>query len=903
MSFKKVALETWATLSSGGNLAAGLASALHVNIYLLALGLLLSSPYMGIMTIVRLAVMGTAIQQAYATFFSSYKHFNITNADTLPAAIFVNMLTYAVETVENENQVRYETERGIESMVDASFRRGDTTGGVTQTSGMAVDYSIISQMNETQGEQLADSFSPRLLCVSDGGLPMSRHLDNKEYTEYGCFDQAASTILVLIMITTMSVGAIMTLLGSKLNAGPLISFVPITVQCAFLAGCGGSIFKKGVFFMVDVSSLTKSFGAGIAQVFVNLAPVIGMSVFILYAEEKLHHTKYGRVALPGLLVFLTVCFYVMLMIYFMGQTATSDNYSWSDAMQDAQDPDANGGRSILPPLSEGRGWLMSPDEIDDSGNYHPLKAVGTLYLPQFTHFRLYHYIIDPVHSTPLEDFATQTACEACSSDDETYASGCIWADMNNVVAGSVYPKYAGTETEGACHHRMFKWVVHWAAIFNSKQVVNLVVITIVTLLAILLNSAAIEEETERDVEFDQELRTVGNGNVLSGLMGGFVGFSSVGKTMLCYHLGGKHYSGVFAVAYYGGFWFLFYLFGRFVPLPVLGSFICAIGLELLIEQTWHMRHKVSTEEMIEIISLLFVMVFSFVGGFALGMFVALVSFTAKYTSTPVIKTILNGDEYQGSATRSKETRAFLHRYASEVITLRLQGFVFFFTAEKLRKSVIGVYEKLMGEGKHVSVTILVDLAWSQHNSKATNRCGVQVSTMILDFRMVESVDATAVKKLKKLLRYTDRVGLKICFTNLTTKMVEMFEEEGVHELRVAENAHGHGHGHDDGHGHGHGHEAASGIETLKIFDQADAAVEWACDELLRNKHQFNMMLPDPKTGKFTAKIIFRNILTYIKLGFGALVHGEEFDSATFRECVHAAHPRCSCSSLILVASA
>lgn len=344
MSFKKLALSTWHTLSSGGNLAAGMASALHVNIYLLALGLLLSSPYMGIMTIVRLAVMGTAIQQAWATFFSSYKHFNITNADTLPAAIFVNMITYAVETVENENQVKYETEMGFESnLALMEVRRGDSTAGVTGTSGMSTDLSLLSQMtNDTDTASLSDSFTPRLLCVSDGGLPMSLHLDNKPYEEYGCFDQATSTILALTMITTMSVGGIMALLGSKFNAGPLISFVPLTVQCAFLAGCGGSIFKKGVFFMVDVGSLTESFGAGAAQLFVNLAPVIGMSVFILYAEEKLHHTKYGRVALPGLLVFLTLCFYVVLFIYFTGQTATKEDYSWSDAMTDAQDPENNG---------------------------------------------------------------------------------------------------------------------------------------------------------------------------------------------------------------------------------------------------------------------------------------------------------------------------------------------------------------------------------------------------------------------------------------------------------------------------------------------------------------------------------------------------------------------------------
>ena len=79
----------WKTLSSGSNIAAGLASALHVNIYLLALGLLLSSPYMGIMTIVRLAIVGTVVQQTFTTIFGSFRNFAISNCDTIPAAIFV----------------------------------------------------------------------------------------------------------------------------------------------------------------------------------------------------------------------------------------------------------------------------------------------------------------------------------------------------------------------------------------------------------------------------------------------------------------------------------------------------------------------------------------------------------------------------------------------------------------------------------------------------------------------------------------------------------------------------------------------------------------------------------------------------------------------------------------------
>jgi hypothetical protein len=116
---------------------------------------------------------------------------------------------------------------------------------------------------------------------------------------------------------------VLLLLGTKIKAGPLISFVPVTVQASFLAGCGGSIFKKGVKFMVDSEQMTSSFSSGAqqvlplslrqrqhvraltfhrrtsAQIFLNFGPVIGMCIFILWAEHKFHHHRFGRLTLPG----------------------------------------------------------------------------------------------------------------------------------------------------------------------------------------------------------------------------------------------------------------------------------------------------------------------------------------------------------------------------------------------------------------------------------------------------------------------------------------------------------------------------------------------------------------------------------------------------------------------------
>jgi hypothetical protein len=103
-------------------------------------------------------------------------------------------------------------------------------------------------------------------------------------------------------------------------------------QSAFLAGCGGSIFKKGLKFMVhpqptlslsiptayprsavrsgsaapiqgliaeltavrgqvDMKLLTATFGGGLQQIFLNCGPVLAMAAFVIWAEHRLHHTK------------------------------------------------------------------------------------------------------------------------------------------------------------------------------------------------------------------------------------------------------------------------------------------------------------------------------------------------------------------------------------------------------------------------------------------------------------------------------------------------------------------------------------------------------------------------------------------------------------------------------------
>ena len=143
--------------------------------------------------------------------------------------------------------------------------------------------------------------------------------------------------------------------------------------------------------------------------------------------------------------------------------------------------------------------------------------------------------------------------------------------------------------------------VKWKAIFSVKQLIQFVILNVVTVLAILLNSSAIEEESGQDIDFDHELKITGAGNVVAGCLGGVIGYSSVSKTMLCKTLGGNHYAGVWAFVYYVLYIFITHQVAfKLLPVPVLGAFIFAIGSELLMEWLIWLHKRVTKSEYREV---------------------------------------------------------------------------------------------------------------------------------------------------------------------------------------------------------------------------------------------------------------------------------------------------------------
>ncbi len=150
-------------------------------------------------------------------------------------------------------------------------------------------------------------------------------------------------------------------------------------------------------------------------------------------------------------------------------------------------------------------------------------------------------------------------------------------------------------------------------------------------------------------------------------------------------------------------------------------------MELLLEWLVHYRKRVTRAEYKETVALFLIMTLHFVVGFFIGMFFSLIVFASRYADVPVIKAVMDGSEYHGRSTFTGHDTMVLKKWGCKILTVRLQGFIFFFTAERLRSDLLHLIEQ----------------------RKLPNK---KVEYLILDFRFVENFDSTSIQKLFKLLR-------------------------------------------------------------------------------------------------------------------------------------------------------
>jgi SulP family sulfate permease len=278
-------------------------------------------------------------------------------------------------------------------------------------------------------------------------------------------------------------------------------------------------------------------------------------------------------------------------------------------------------------------------------------------------------------------------------------------------------------------------VVDWNAILASALMLPGIVI--VTAMALLMNATGIELDTDRDVDLDKELRSVGLQNLAAGAGGGVPGYPAVSLSLLAERLGAANrLVGLIVAAVAGCVLFLGELVLDLVPTPLLGSLLVWIGAALTYECLVLAARRLALWEYL-IVLLIFVVIVgvSFTSGIMVGLVAAIVLFVVEYARVDSVRHVLTGETYQSTFEMSEERRDGLRQFGHAILIVRLQGFIFFGTSDRLRK-------------------------------KIQDRLSDLVRFVIVDFRHVTGVDSSAVVSFVRLSKLASRLGFTMVVTGM-----------------------------------------------------------------------------------------------------------------------------------------
>jgi SulP family sulfate permease len=320
--------------------------------------------------------------------------------------------------------------------------------------------------------------------------------------------------------------------------------------------------------------------------------------------------------------------------------------------------------------------------------------------------------------------------------------------------------------------------VDWRAIL--PQVGSAATIVIISAISLLLNDSGLELTVHRDLDLDHELRSAGVANVIAGLGGSSAGYPALSLSALGYRLGATSRLVGLLVALGCG---LVLVIGApliaVVPRVLLGGIIGLLGFAFLIEWLYDTWFRLSKLDYALIWLILLVMGFlGVLEGVGLGLVLAVILFVVEYSRSPVARHTLSGATYHSTVERPSLERQLIQAKGDWIYILELQGFLFFGTGHKLLKQI---EERLNAP----------DLPTPHF--------------IVLDFRQVTGVDASALLSLNKLQQKAQAKECVVLFTHLNPELERALRREVL---------------------------TADTSSCWRIFPDLDHGVEWCEEQLL-----------------------------------------------------------------------
>lgn len=365
-------------------------------------------------------------------------------------------------------------------------------------------------------------------------------------------------------------------------------------------------------------------------------------------------------------------------------------------------------------------------------------------------------------------------------------------------------------------------------------------LTVLTVLTAMFRLTRLEILHGREVELNAEFRSMGMVNMLAGLCGTMPVSLSFGRSVGHFATGGRGpIAGIVAALVCGaGLYFANYLIPmipRFVPEGLL------VFAALDITRDWMFKTRSSFTRRDDIwmlwITFILTLLLGLQMGIGFGVALALMVTVSRYSKDGAVRNTLSGANHRSNVDRAPAQQRALKEFGDHIHILRLQGFLFLGSMDRLIKDI---------------------------RNRLEARDKLPVEFLIIDFKLVTGLASAANIGFDKLRTISREYGLHIIITSPPLELEEHLEQSG----HVGE---------DD--------------DQFKAFFNLDYAMEWCENHVLDDENLLKMkqvaladllgpVFPEPRFIPALMKILKR---VDIKRGEAVFRQGDESDSMYFVE--------------------
>lgn len=330
--------------------------------------------------------------------------------------------------------------------------------------------------------------------------------------------------------------------------------------------------------------------------------------------------------------------------------------------------------------------------------------------------------------------------------------GILWATQTDIVTAREQGWLLGPFPQGDLWQPLglsaWQNIDGWILV---DQIGAIATLMFISLLSLVLTNNGIELAVEREIDLNRELQAVGLANLVAGLGSGMAGNQALPSTILVHKMGAKHrLAGVFKTIPCGAVLLLGPAFLSLFPKPILGALLLYLGIDLLLQWIYKSFFKLPLTDYGMVIAIaVAINVWGFLQGVVLGLALAVLSFTIKYSRIEATKNELSGVNLRSSRDRTPDEAEVLKTHGERIYILQLHGFIFFGRAHSLLEQVRQRLQKYQGNATQF---------------------------IILDFHLVSSLDSSAVLTLAKIKKLAKQQKVTIVFAGVTDNLEKLLKQ-------------------------------------------------------------------------------------------------------------------------------